>query len=143
MSLCSQCIGMMERALEITLEQLKSRSAYGRTLWDLQSIRHEMAGYASELGAAKLLVYHAAARKARGESTRLETSMMKARIPELLKKMADGCIQMHGASGYMHGTDIAYLARRTAVLAGRRRLGGDAGRSRQAAVVTRQREHVT
>ena len=111
MSLCSQCVGMMERALEITLEHLKSRTAYGRTLWDLQAIRHEMAGYASELAAAKLLVYHAAARKVRGESTRMETSMMKARIPDLLKRMADGCVQAHGASGYMRGTAIERIWR--------------------------------
>lgn len=111
MSQCAQCIGMMERALEITLEHLKSRSAYGRTLWDLQTIRHEVAGYASELSAAKLLVYHAAAKTARGESTRLETTMMKARIPELLKKMADACAQMHGASGYMRGSEIERIWR--------------------------------
>jgi acyl-CoA dehydrogenase len=49
MSLCAQCVGMMERALTITLSHAKARAAYGRTRWDLQSIRHELAGYASEL----------------------------------------------------------------------------------------------
>lgn len=113
MSMCAQCVGMMERALEITLQHVKSRSAYGRTLWDLQAIRHEMAGYASELAAAKLMIYHAAAKKSRGESVRLETSMMKAKVPQLLKRMVDGCVQMHGASGYMRGTEIERIWRDT------------------------------
>lgn len=111
MSMCAQCVGMMERALVITLEHVKTRSAYGHTLWDLQAIRHELAGYATELSAAKLLLYHAAAKKDRGESVRLETSMMKSQIPQLLKRMADACVQMHGASGYMRGTEIERIFR--------------------------------
>jgi acyl-CoA dehydrogenase len=111
MSMCAQCVGMMERALEITLEHAKTRAAYGRTLWDLQAVRHELAGYAGELSAAKVLLYHAAARKDRGESVRLETSMMKSQIPQLLKRMADACVQIHGASGYMRGTEIERIFR--------------------------------
>jgi len=111
LSFSAQCIGMMERTMELTLDFVKNRAAYGRTLWDLQSIRHELAGYAGELSAAKLLVYHAAAKKNRGESVRLETSMLKAQLPQLLKRMADGCTQMHGATGYMHGTEIERIFR--------------------------------
>jgi acyl-CoA dehydrogenase len=111
MSMCAQCVGMAERALAITLEHAKSRAAYGRTLWDLQAIRHELAGYASEVSAAKLMLYHAAAKKDRGESVRLETSMMKAQTPQLLKRLADACVQIHGASGYMRGTEIERIFR--------------------------------
>jgi acyl-CoA dehydrogenase len=109
--MCAQCIGMAERALAITLEHAKSRTAYGRTLWDLQTIRHEMATYAAEVSAAKLMLYHAAAKKDRGESVRLETSMMKAQTPQLLKRLADACVQIHGASGYMRGTEIERIFR--------------------------------
>jgi acyl-CoA dehydrogenase len=111
MSMCAQCVGMMERALVLTLDHARSRAAYGRTLWDLQAIRHELAGYATELSAAKLLLYHAAARKDQGASVRLETSMMKSQIPQLLKRMADACVQIHGASGYMRGTEIERIFR--------------------------------
>lgn len=111
MSMGAQCVGMMERALEITLQHVKSREAYGGTLWDLQAVRHELAGYATELSSAKLMLYHAAARKNRGESVRLETSMMKASIPQLLKRLADACVQLHGAAGYMRGTEIERIFR--------------------------------
>lgn len=113
LALCSQCIGMMERAIEITLEHVKNRKAYGKTLWDLQSIRHEMASHVSEVTAFKLLIYHAAVKKNRGLEVRLETSMMKAMIPQTMKRVVDSCVQMHGASGYMRGTDIERIWRDT------------------------------
>lgn len=113
LSIGAQCIGMTERALEITLEHVKQRNAYRGTLWDLQSIRHDMARIASELCAAKLLLYHAAAQKSRGQSIRLEATMVKATLPELLKKAVDICVQAHGASGYMRGMEIERLWRDT------------------------------
>lgn len=122
MSMCAQSVGMMERAIELTLEHVKTRAAYGGTLWDLQAVRHEMATHASELAAAKLLLYHAAAKKSRGENTRLETSMMKATVPQLLKRVVDGCVQLHGASGYMRGMEIERIWRDTRPLS----LGGGA-----------------
>ncbi len=111
LSIGAQCVGMAERAIEITLEYLKQRQAYRGTLWDLQTIRHDMARLVSELSAAKLLLYHAAARKSRGESVRLEATMVKATLPELLKRVVDICVQHHGAAGYMRGTEIERLGR--------------------------------
>ncbi|MGV8995598.1 MAG: acyl-CoA dehydrogenase family protein [Parvibaculaceae bacterium] len=113
LSIGAQCIGMAERALTITLEHLRQRQAYRGTLWDLQSIRHDMARAASEIAAAKLLLYHAGAKKSRGESVRLEATMVKATIPELLKKSVDVFVQAHGAAGYMRGMEIERLWRDT------------------------------
>ncbi len=113
LSIGAQCVGMAERAIEITLAHLKQRQAYRGTLWDLQAIRHDMARQASDLSAAKLLLYHAAAKKCRGESARLEATMVKATLPELLKRIVDICVQHHGAAGYMRGTEIERLWRDT------------------------------
>ncbi len=113
LSIGAQCIGMAERALVITLDHLKTRQAYKGTLWDLQSIRHDMARLASELSSAKALLYLAAAKKTRGESVRMEATMIKATVPELLKTLVDFCVQAHGAAGYMHGTEIERIWRDT------------------------------
>lgn len=113
LSIGAQCVGMAERAMEVTLEHLKERSAYRGTLWDLQSIRHEIARLASELSAAKVFLYHSAAQKSRGESVRLEATMVKATLPEILKRTVDACVQVHGAAGYMRGTEIERLWRDT------------------------------
>ncbi|RIJ24623.1 acyl-CoA dehydrogenase [Henriciella barbarensis] len=113
LSIGAQCVGMAERALELTLEHLKAREAYGRTLWDLQVIRHDIARLFSELYSAKLLLYHAAAKKSRGENARLESTLVKETLPELLKRLVDVCVQHHGAQGYMVGTEIERLWRDT------------------------------
>jgi acyl-CoA dehydrogenase len=113
LSIGSQCIGMLERGLEITLQHLKAREAYRGVLWDLQAIRHEIARIASEIAAAKLLLYHAAARKSRGEPVRLEAAMVKATLPEFLKRAVDVFVQAHGAQGYMCGSEIERLWRDT------------------------------
>jgi acyl-CoA dehydrogenase len=109
----SQCVGMVERALQITLTHLKERPAYRGVLWDLQSIRHEIAAIASEISAAKLLLYHAAARKSRGHRIQLEATMVKARLPDLLKRSVDAFVQAHGAAGYMRGAEIERIWRDT------------------------------
>lgn len=113
LSIGAQCVGMVERALVITLEHLRQRHAYRGTLWDLQSIRHDVARAASDITAAKLLLYHAGAKKSHGESVRLEATMVKAMLPELLKKSVDILVQVHGAAGYMRGTEIERIWRDT------------------------------
>ncbi|RJF80595.1 acyl-CoA dehydrogenase [Oleomonas cavernae] len=113
LSIGSQCLGLAERAIEITLRWLKERPAYRGMLWDLQSIRHDMAQMSSELAAAKLLVYHAAAKKSRGESARMEATMVKALVPELLKRAVDKCVQLHGGMGYMREAEIERIWRDT------------------------------
>ncbi|PWR22012.1 acyl-CoA dehydrogenase family protein [Zavarzinia compransoris] len=113
LSIGSQCIGLAERAVEITLRWLKERPAYRRTLWDLQAVRHEMAAISADLAAAKLLVYHAAARKSRGEDARLESTMVKALAPERLKAAVDRCVQLHGGLGYMREAEIERIWRDT------------------------------
>ena len=113
LSIGAQCVGMAERALEITVPYLKEREAFGRTLWDLQTIRHDIATLTAELASAKLLLYHAAAKKSRGQSIRMEATMVKTILPELLKRLVDTCVQHHGAYGYMHGTEIERIWRDT------------------------------
>lgn len=108
----SQCVGLAERALEITLAYVKARPAYRGALWDLQAIRHDLARAASELSAAKALLYHTAARKSRSEEVRKDATMIKALLPELLKRIVDVCVQHHGAAGYMDG-DIERIWRDT------------------------------
>lgn len=113
LSIGAQCVGLAERALTITLEHVKARKAYRGVLWDLQSIRHDIARAAADLAAAKTLLYHAAARRSRGLAVRLEATMVKANLPEILKRTVDMCVQVHGAAGYMRGSEIERIGRDT------------------------------
>lgn len=113
LSIGGQCVGLAERAIEITLRWLKERPAYRRTLWDLQAVRHEMAAITAELASVKLMIYHAAAKKSRGEDVRFETTVIKATAPEFLKKAVDKCVQLHGGMGFMREAEIERIWRDT------------------------------
>jgi acyl-CoA dehydrogenase len=111
LSIGAQCVGMIEQSLALTLTHAKERQLYGGRLWDLQAVRHELAGHIADYAAAKALLYQTAARRARGEDVRLASTMVKSRLPELLKRTVDSCTQLHGASGFMRGSSIERLWR--------------------------------
>ena len=70
--LAAQAGAMAELAMERTLAWLRERPGYGRKLWELQSLRHELARFSSELTAAKSLLYLTAAKTSRGEDIKIE-----------------------------------------------------------------------
>lgn len=111
LSIGAQCVGMIERGLAITLEHLKQRQAYRGALWDLQAIRHDIARIVADLCAAKTMLYHVARLKSEGRPARLEATIVKSQLPELLKRAVDVFVQAHGAAGYMRGAEIERLWR--------------------------------
>ena len=88
-----QCVGQSEKAIELTMNWLNNRQAFGKTLWDIQSIKIEMAQLVSELAAAKQQAYYTAYLDAQGHDALMSACMVKAHLPELLK----GCLW--GATG--------------------------------------------
>jgi len=109
--LSAQAVGAAEKAIELTLEWLRGRAAYGKTLWDLQAVRHEVSRLACELAAAKLLLYHAAEKSSRKENATREVCMVKALVPEVANRVLYKCVQFHGAMGYMRETPVERIAR--------------------------------
>ncbi len=104
-------IGGMDKALEVTLQYITERTAFGRPLARFQVIRHALADIASELEAARQLTYYAAYLCDRGESFVREASMAKLLTSELGKRMADVCLQYFGGYGYMEDYPIARMYR--------------------------------
>ncbi|MGH3767404.1 MAG: acyl-CoA dehydrogenase family protein [Pseudonocardiaceae bacterium] len=101
-------LGGADRSLQLTREHLVRRSAFGARLADLQAVRHVVAGLATDLAAARELVYHAVWRYQSDDlgSVR-ECSMAKLYATELATRMADTSLQLHGASGYLDDTEVA------------------------------------
>ncbi len=115
--LAAQAAALAELALEKTLEWLRERPAYGRRLWDLQAVRHEIARFSAELAAGKSLLYLAAARASGGESIAIEACMLKALLPELANRILYKCAQFHGGAGFVEGDLIERLVRDARFLA--------------------------
>lgn len=118
----AQAIGLADAAMNLTLEWVRQREAYGKTLWDLQVIRHEMAKLATELLSARTLLYTVAQKAARGERLQLEGAMLKAYIPEFVNRLTYKCVQFHGGMGYMTETPVERISRDARILA----IGGGA-----------------
>jgi citronellyl-CoA dehydrogenase len=105
-------LGGADRSLQLTREHLVHRAAFGARLADLQAVRHRVADLATDLAAARELVYHAAWRYQSDDlgSVR-ECSMAKLCATELATRMADTSLQLHGAPGYLDGTEVARVFR--------------------------------
>ncbi len=100
-----------ERAIEITLDYVKTRPAFGGTLWDKQTIRLRLAELASRVAAGRQLVHHTAWLDAQGQDCVREVSMVKAYCGELVNEVLYACVQFHGGAGYMRGSAIERMAR--------------------------------
>lgn len=110
------CAGESARAIELTVNYVKSREAFGGSLWGQQAVRLKLASLASRAAAARQLAYHAAALAEAGQDCLREVSMVKALSPEVLHEVVHGCLQLHGGTGYMHGTAIERMVRDARIL---------------------------
>ncbi|MEM1161594.1 MAG: acyl-CoA dehydrogenase family protein [Pseudomonadota bacterium] len=118
----AMAVGEAERALEITVDYVKERKAFGAALWDKQVVRQKLADCATKCAAVKALVHHTAWLDADERDCVKEVSMIKAQAAEMLQHTVWTCVQMHGGSGYMHGMEIERLYRDARVQA----IGGGA-----------------
>jgi acyl-CoA dehydrogenase len=107
----AQAIGEASKAVELTLSWVTQRKAFGATLWDKQTIRHQLAKRAAQIEAARTLVYNTAWRDAQGQIVTKEVSMIKAICGTLVNEVMYDCLQFHGGMGYMRESAIERMSR--------------------------------
>jgi acyl-CoA dehydrogenase len=120
--LAAQALGEAMKAIELTLEWVKQRRAFGAALWDKQTIRQRLAMRLAQVEAARALLYNTAWRDTRQENVVREVSMLKALAGTLVNEVLYDCVQFHGGMGYMRGSAIERMARDARVQA----IGGGA-----------------
>jgi len=118
----AMCIGECSAALELTLDWVKQRQAFGAPLWSKQAIRQRLSELAGKVEAGRQLVYHAAWLDARGFDATKEVSMVKAYCGELVNEVMYDCVQFHGGLGFMRESTIERMSRDARVQA----IGGGA-----------------
>jgi acyl-CoA dehydrogenase len=89
------------QALDDTMAYLTQRTAFGEPLAARQALRHRVADLATQLEAARRLVYHAATLYAGGDDCVTEVSMAKLFATEVANRVAYEAVQLHGGYGYM------------------------------------------
>ncbi len=107
----AMAIGEAQAAIDLTLDYVKTRKAFGAPLWDKQAIRQKLAMLAARVEAGRQLVYHAAYLDAQGFDATREVSMVKALCGELVNEVMYACLQFHGGMGYMRESTIERMTR--------------------------------
>ncbi|CAN5747197.1 acyl-CoA dehydrogenase family protein [soil metagenome] len=111
LAIMGQALGEAQRAIELTVDYLKGRQAFGDALWEKQAIRQRIAMRQSELDAARELTYRAAWLVDQGEDAVREASEVKAFVAETTNRVVYDCVQFHGGMGFIAETDIERLYR--------------------------------
>jgi len=107
----AMAMGEAQAALDLTLDHVRTRRAFGGPLWDRQAIRQRLAMLSARVEAGRQLVRHAAWLDATGADAAREVSMLKAYCGELVNEVLYDCLQFHGGSGYMRGMAVERMAR--------------------------------
>ncbi len=105
------CVGQGQAALDEALAYARMRKQFGRRIGDFQGIRWKFADMGMRLQAARLLVYHAAAKFSDGEDAALEASMAKTFASEAAFEAGHQAMQICGANGYASGSRVEVLFR--------------------------------
>ena len=106
LSIAASQVGNARTALDDTIRYTKDRHAFGRSLSSFQVLKHRMADNEIDISAARLLVYSAAAKLARGEKATKEVSMAKVFAVEALYKTAFNGMQALGGYAQLPEYDM-------------------------------------
>jgi butyryl-CoA dehydrogenase len=99
--IASQCVGMARAAFEAALAYAKDRAAFGKPIFEHQAVQFRLADMATQIEAARQLIYHAAALKDAGQPCLKEAAMAKLFASEMAEKVCSDSIQIHGGYGYL------------------------------------------
>jgi acyl-CoA dehydrogenase len=89
-----------ERALEITLDYVKERKAFGKPIGSFQNSRFVLAELQTKITISRVFIDSLIERHARNEVTVPEAAMAKYWVTDLLSEVTDKCLQLHGGYGY-------------------------------------------
>ena len=115
-ALAAMAVGHCTQAIQMTLDYVRQRQAFGGTLWDKQTIRQRIAMLDAKTRAARQFMYHCAWSVTQGRDIVQEVSMLKALTGELVNEVLQTCQQFHGGMGFIRETAIERLWRDARVL---------------------------
>ena len=96
----AQMIGVARGALDAAVKYVKEREQFGRPIGSFQAVQFQLAQAATELEAAKLLVYNAARLRDAGADYTREAAMAKLHSSQMAEKVTSLCVELFGGYGY-------------------------------------------
>jgi acyl-CoA dehydrogenase len=102
-------VAQAELAVAVTVEHARQREAFGATLWDLPTVRHEVAACATEVLGTRTFLDHCIAEHVAGRLDATLAAQIKLASTEMLSSVADRCLQVFGGYGYILDYPIARI----------------------------------
>jgi alkylation response protein AidB-like acyl-CoA dehydrogenase len=99
--IAAQSVGMAQAAFDAALLYAKDRQSFDKPLFEHQAVQFRLAEMATQIEAARQLVWHAAAMKDAGMPCLKEAAMAKLFASEMAEKVCTEAIQIHGGYGYL------------------------------------------
>ena len=109
--IAAQSVGMARAAFEAALAYAKERITFGVPIIEHQAVNFRLADMATQIDAARLMVWRAASLKDAGKPCLTEASMAKMFASEMAEKVCSAAIQIHGGCGYTDETAVERIAR--------------------------------
>ena len=109
--IAAQSVGMARAAYEAALAYAKQRITFGQPIIEHQAVNFRLADMATQLDAARLMVWRAALLKDAGRPCLTEASMAKMFASEMAEKVCSAAIQIHGGCGYTDETPVERIYR--------------------------------
>ncbi|WP_457352420.1 acyl-CoA dehydrogenase family protein [Roseateles sp. P5_D6] len=109
--IASQSVGMARAAFEAALRYSKDRVTFGQPIFNHQAVQFKLADMATQIEAARQLIWHAASLKDAGRPCLKEAAMAKLFASEMAEKVCSEAIQIHGGYGYLSDFPVERIYR--------------------------------
>jgi butyryl-CoA dehydrogenase len=109
--IASQAVGMARAAYDAALAYAKDRIAFGQPIFEHQAVQFKLADMATQIEAARQLIWHAASLKDAGRPCLKEAAMAKLLASEMAERVCSDAIQIHGGYGYVSDFPVERIYR--------------------------------
>jgi alkylation response protein AidB-like acyl-CoA dehydrogenase len=109
--IASQAVGMARAAFEAALTYSKQRESFGQPIFQHQAVQFKLADMATQIEAARQLIWHAATLKDAGLPCLKEAAMAKLFASEMAERVCSDAIQVHGGYGYLSDFPVERIYR--------------------------------
>jgi alkylation response protein AidB-like acyl-CoA dehydrogenase len=107
----AQMIGLAQGALDHTVHYVKERKQFGKAIADFQGVQFQLARAATDVEAARLMVYNAARRRDAGQPFLTEAAMCKLFASEVAERVASLAVNLYGGYGFVKDYPVEKLYR--------------------------------
>ena len=107
----AQMIGLAQGALDHTIKYTSERKQFGKAIADFQAVQHQLARAATEIHAARLMVYEAARLRDAGQPFLTQAAMCKLFSSEVAERVTSLCVNLYGGYGFVKDYPVEKLYR--------------------------------